>query len=52
MRKSVAVSVVFALLSLPASAQPAPNIGVAATVIDKMEGTVSTNRRVIGQGDE
>jgi hypothetical protein len=40
------------LLALPALAQPAPNIGVAATVIDKMEGTVSTNKRVIGQGDK
>lgn len=53
MRQSFAVaSIVFGLLPLPAFAQPAPNIGVAATVVDKMEGTVSTNKRVIGQGDK
>jgi hypothetical protein len=53
MRKSVAAAtLVLSLLSLPAWAQPAPNIGVAATVVDKMEGTVSTNKRVIGQGDK
>ena len=53
MRKSfAAIVVVIGLSPLPALAQPAPNIGVAATVVDKMEGTVSTNRRVIGQGDK
>jgi hypothetical protein len=53
MRKSfAAVTIAFGLLSLPALAQPAPNIGVAATVVDKMEGTVSTTKRVIGQGDK
>jgi hypothetical protein len=48
----VAVPVLLGLLAQPAYAQPAPNIGVAATVVDKMEGTVSTNKRVIGQGDK
>lgn len=53
MRKSFAAIVLaIGLAPLPALAQPAPNIGVAATVVDKMEGTVSTNRRVIGQGDK
>ncbi|MDF3074663.1 MAG: hypothetical protein K0S54_2330 [Alphaproteobacteria bacterium] len=47
-----AVTIAFGLFSLPAWAQPAPNIGVAATVVDKMEGTVSTNKRVIGRGDK
>lgn len=53
MRKSfAAVCLVFGLLPMTAMAQPAPNIGVAATVVDRMEGTVSHNRRVIGQGDQ
>lgn len=53
MRKSFAVaSIVLGLLPLSALAQTGPNIGVAATVVDKMEGTVSQNRRVIGQGDK
>jgi len=53
LRKSLpALTVALSLVCLPVLAQPAANIGVAATVVDKMEGTVSTNRRVIGQGDK
>jgi len=51
-RNIVAAAALLAgFLSGEASAQPARDIGVAATVVNRMDGTVSAQRRTIGSGD-
>ena len=51
MSRTIAAALVLALCAAPALAQPAANIGVAATVIDKMQGSAG-GERTIGQGDK
>lgn len=51
MSRTYAAALFLALSAAPALAQPAANIGVAATVVDRMEGSAG-GQRVIGQGDK
>ncbi len=51
MSRSLTAALLLALSTAPALAQPAANIGVAATVVDRMEGSAG-GQRVIGQGDK
>jgi len=51
---SIAATALLATLALTANShgQAAQNIGVAATVVNRMDGTVSSQRRTIGSGDQ